>query len=205
MAILILEFLYRLIRGLPAGLKPQARKFYCILLILGSAFALPLASQAQPINREYQLKSVFLLNFAQFTTWPTNTFPQTNSPLVIGILGADPFGSQLDETVRFENWNGHPFIVQRYPRLEDVKPCHLLFVSGSETRRLDKVVSSVKGKPVLTVADGDAVASREIMIRLITQNNRIRFKINLDLVREANLTISSKLLRVAEVETTGNQ
>lgn len=48
---------------------------------------------------EYQVKAVFLFNFAQFVTWPSQP---ADAPLVIGILGDDPFGSYLDETVRGE-------------------------------------------------------------------------------------------------------
>ena len=40
------------------------------------------------------------------------------------------------------------------------------------------------------------------MIRLITEQNRIRLRINLEEARAAGLTLSSKLLRPAEIVTT---
>src|SRR5271163_1246273 len=55
------------------------------------------AARGQTVSHEYPLKAVFLLNFAQFTDWPTNAFDQPDSPLVIGVWGNDPFGAVLDD------------------------------------------------------------------------------------------------------------
>ena len=156
-------------------------------------------AQAQTVSHEYPLKAVFLLNFAQFTDWPTNAFDAPDSPFVIGVLGDDPFGALLDDAVRDEMVNGRKFIVERYHHVEDIKICHILFISQSETRRLDKIVADLKRKSILTVSDIDDSAYRGVCVRFITENNKIRLRINTDSVKEANLTMSSKLLRVAEI------
>jgi hypothetical protein len=89
--------------------------------------------------------------------------------------------------------------VERYLRIEDVKTCHILFISQSETRRLDKIVADLRGKPVLTVSEIDSSAYNGVCVQFITKNNKIRFRINMDSLKEANLTMSSKLLRLAEI------
>lgn len=155
------------------------------------------SAAAEPF-REYQVKAVFLYNFAQFTEWPTNAFANTNSPIVIGILGTDPFGSALDEAVRNETIRGRRLVVEHYRRAEEIQTCHILFISQSEARRLDQDMSSLRGRPILTVSDIDSAALRGVMIRLITENNKIRLRINLDAVNTSRLVISSKLLRAAE-------
>jgi hypothetical protein len=157
-----------------------------------------LTAHAQ-ISREYQLKAAFLYNFVQFTEWPTNAFADSNSPLVIGILGTDPFGSILDETVRGEHVHGRPFNLQRWRTMEEIQTCHILFVSQSEDQRLEKILEFMRGKPVLTVSDIENAAHRGAMIRFVTESNRIRLRINLDAVNAANLKVSSKLLRAAEL------
>ena len=68
---------------------------------------LGLAAQT-PRASEYQIKAVFLFNFAQFVDWPPGAFPDSTAPLVIGVLGDDPFGPYLDETVRGETVRGRP-------------------------------------------------------------------------------------------------
>src|SRR5438128_12279187 len=91
------------------------------LVMAGLVFSSGLESPAQTAPApEYQVKAVFLFNFAQFVEWPRNAFPETRAPLVIGVLGEDPFGSYLDETVRGEKVNDRPLVVQRYHRVEDI-------------------------------------------------------------------------------------
>src|SRR5882762_8203434 len=103
---------------------------------LSGGFAL--LAQTAP-SRENQIKAVFLFNFAQFVEWPAQAFPEARTPLVIGVLGDDPFGAFLDETVRGEKVNNRPLVVQRYRRVEDIEICHILFISASETAKMDRV------------------------------------------------------------------
>ena len=152
----------------------------------------------QTVSHEYPLKAVFLMNFAKFTDWPTNAFDKPGLPLVIGVLGDDPFGAVLDDAVRDESVNGRKFVVERYHRVEDIKTCHILFISQPEARRLDKIVTDLKGKPILTASDMDGSASHGVCVQFITENNKIRLKINTDSLKATGLTMSSKLLRVAE-------
>jgi hypothetical protein len=168
------------------------------------AAAVPADTVAQsPPDAEYQLKAVFLFNFAQFVEWPAGTFPTPEAPLVIGVLGDDPFGPYLDETVRGEKVNDRPLIVRRYRSVEEVTTCHILFVSRHEQGHFQGILDSLRGRSVLTVSDAEGFASRGGMIRFVTDKNRIRFRINLGAAKAANLTLSSKLLRAAQIVPTG--
>jgi len=155
-------------------------------------------------SKEYQVKAGFLYNFAHFTEWPTNAFPDNNSPLVIGVLGNDPFASDLDELVRGEKVNNRPLVVQRYQQVEEIKTCHILFVSQSEARRLDRILASLKNRSILTVGDVEGFAKQGGVIRFITEKNKIRFRINVEAARASHLTISSKLLRAADIIAPGS-
>jgi len=167
---------------------------WLMLFCLGSNVA-----RGQTVSHEYPLKAVFLFNFAQFTDWPTNAFDKPDSPLVIGVLGDDPFGALLDDTVRDEIVNGRKFVVERYQRVEDIKTCHILFISQSETPRLDKILAALKGKPVLTVSDIENADYRGVCVRFLTEKNKIHLRINLASLKDANLVMSSKLLRASEI------
>jgi hypothetical protein len=169
------------------------------MLILLLASSLKLSAQTTA-SAEYQIKAVFLFNFARFVDWPAKAFPDADSPFVIGVLGDDPFGSYLDETVRGEKVNGHPLTVQRYRRVSEIRACQVLFISRSEADRLEQIVASLRGRGILTVGDTDDFAARGGMIRLATEKNKVRMRVNLDAVKAANLAISSKLLRVAEIQ-----
>jgi len=169
-------------------------------LFLLAALACPLlsAAPAQAVTREYQIKAVFLFNFSQFVDWPAATFAAPDSPLIIGILGDDPFGAFLEETIRGEKVGEHPLQIRRYQASDQVD-CHILFISRSEAVRLESELSALNGKSVLTVSDVEGAARRGVVIRFITESNRIRLRVNLDAAKRAGLTVSSKLLRSAEI------
>jgi hypothetical protein len=148
---------------------------------------------------EYQVKAVFLFNFAQFVDWPAEAFADSSTPLVICVLGNDPFGDALDQTVRDERLGSRPFQVRRYHSVDEIKTCHILFISRSEGARSEVILAGLKQRSILTVSDADDFAQRGGMIRFVTDRNRIRLQLNLAATEAAHLTISSKLLRVAEI------
>lgn len=171
--------------------------------IAGTVPALPAQLAAQVATPgEYQLKAVFLFNFAQFVQWPPEVFSAPNAPLVIGILGEDPFGGFLDEAVRNEVIENHPLTVRRFRRVEEITTCHILFVSRSEHGQLERILNSLKGRSILTVGDAETFARRGVMIRFVTEANRIRLRINLAAAESEKLKLSSKLLRPAQIVTT---
>lgn len=169
---------------------------FLFLLVLG-----PLKAQGQA--KEYQIKAVFLFNFAQFVVWPPGAFGQTNAPLRIGILGDDPFGKYLDDAIRGERIGEHPLVVQRYHRPEEIQNCQVLFVSPKEARRMKQILSGLRGRSILTVGEVDGFCRDGGMIRFVMVQNKIRMRINLEAAKGANLTLSSKLLRLAEIVEPG--
>jgi YfiR/HmsC-like len=164
------------------------------LLVVASA----LAGAAAPVS-EYQVKAVFLFNFAQFVEWPASAFPQPNAPFVIGVLGKDPFGGNLDEVVRGETVNRRPLAVARFHDVAEVRDCQILFIPAAELTHIDEILAALKGRSVLTVTDASDAGQRGVMIALVTQDSRIRLRIDLQAAKAGNLTISSKLLRPAEI------
>jgi uncharacterized protein DUF4154 len=152
---------------------------------------------------EYQVKAVFLFNFAQFVGWPAGAFADSMAPMVIGVLGNDPFGSYLDETVRGEKVHRHSLEVRRYRKIEEITTCHILFINPSGERRLEEVLSNLKNRAILTVGDDPGFAQRGGMIRFVSEKSKIRMRINVAAASAVNLTISSKLLRAAEIVTQG--
>ena len=145
----------------------------------------------------HHVKAAFLFNFAQFTEWPPEAFSEKDSPLVIGILGPNPFGDFLAETVRNEVAHGRRITIEHYSKVAEIKTCHILYIGQSEASRLDRVRDTVKDKPVLTVTDVQGAAARGIVVEFITAQNRIRFRINQEAAKAGKLNLSSKLLRVA--------
>jgi hypothetical protein len=172
----------------------------CVVCGLFLTVGLDVSAQAAA-SKEYQVKAVFLFNFAQFVQWPPAAFAGADTPLVIGVLGEDPFGTFLDDTVKDEKVNNRPLQIQRYGQVDDIKTCHVLFVGRSEANRLTQILASLQHRSVLIVSDLDDFVRQGGMVQLATIQNKVRLMINVEATRTANLMISSKLLRSAELVT----
>jgi hypothetical protein len=168
----------------------------CIVLGLVAA---PVTLRGQRKFDEREIKATFLFNFAQFVEWPVTSFADPQAPLVIGLLGDDPFDAVLDAVVRGEVIKNRRLVVTRFRSIEEVDSCHILFVSPSEAPRYRQISEALQGHAILTVGDTDGFATSGGMIRFVTENNHVRLRINLGGARAVGLTVNSRLLKAAEV------
>ena len=148
---------------------------------------------------EFQLKAVFLFHFAQFVDWPDQAFATPQSPLTICVLGEDPFDGFLDDTVKGEKINDHPFAVHRAQSLEEIGRCHILYFSNSDSARVKQDLAAVKGQSVLPVGDGDEFERSGGIIGFMLAENKIRLLVNPEAAKAANQKLSSKLLQAAQI------
>jgi hypothetical protein len=182
------------------------RRLGILIVVLGILLNWTLEAKAQTSDSsdssEYLIKAGFIYNFAKFVEWPATTFSQPDSPIVIGILGTDPFGAIIDRIVEDKKIGGRGFIVKRLKwskDLKELKECKIVFVSSSEKGHLDDFVQALKGLPILTVGETPGFAERGGIIRFTLEDNKVRFEVNVEAAHQADLTISSRLLTLARI------
>ena len=146
---------------------------------------------------EYQVKAAFLYNFAKFIKWPESAFSETNSPLVIGILGEDPFGPSLELALQGKIINGHPLVVRDVDTMADVKQCQVVFICKKPKRNIAQFVNTLHKAGILIVGETDHFTEAGGMINFVMEDAKVRFEINDSAASKAGLTISSKLLTLA--------
>jgi YfiR/HmsC-like len=146
---------------------------------------------------EYEVKAVYLLNFGKFITWPTAATNSSHKLFPICVLGQDPFGRALDTTVSGEDLGGEEVVARRIREPRDALSCRILFISASEKFSLGAIFEVLGNAPVLTVSDLPGFASRGGMIEFVLEQDRVRFSVNLAATKDAGLTLSSQLLKVA--------
>jgi hypothetical protein len=149
------------------------------------------ASAGGPVG-EYQVKAAFLKNLTRFVERPASARAWT-----ICVLGDDPFGPALDAIAG--DAGGGVTIAVRRVHGRDVGECAIVFISASEADRLSAVLGSVKGTPVLTVGDTEGFAARGVVLNFFVEESRVKFEVNVDAARRAQLTISSRLLGLARI------
>ncbi len=147
--------------------------------------------------RALEIEAAFLVKFSSYIHWPKQAFSSPDAPLVIGILGRDPFGSVLDTIARSYVMQGRNVEIRRCTDLRTLCSSHIVFVTVGAMESMEAIVASAADRPILLVGNAPDFLERGGMINFVVVNNRIRFDINVTNSHRAGLEISSKLLKVA--------
>jgi hypothetical protein len=183
-------------RQLLACLRDHAWPRIAIVLMLMAAS--PRAgADGTPVG-EYQLKAVFLFNFAKFVEWPPQAFAGPHDRFTICVLGENPFGSALDEAVRGKTVADRSIAIRLVSSAEQARTCQILFVSASEAKRIRGILEALKNCSVLTVGDTDDFTVNGGVVQFKMKDSRVRIEIDAATAERAGLRISSKLLSLAE-------
>ena len=177
----------------------RLRLLITVAMVMLASVGFEAHAQESSVSSEYLIKAGFIYNFANLVQWPSNAFTQPDSPIVIGILGEDPFGTVLDRVLAGKKVNGRIFLVKRLKSASDLRECHIVFVSSSEMAHLGEAIHLVKGMPILTIGEIPGFAKRGGIINLFLEDNKVHFEVNVEAAKEADLNISSRLLALARI------
>jgi hypothetical protein len=170
---------------------------------LSSAFATPAGEPVLRDDRDKrldsQVKAEYLFKFGNFIDWPAPVLTDTNAPFVIGILGKDPFGRSFAEAGQSERVKDRPVEMRWSSTAEKLTDCQIVFIARSEAHRLDELLSTFAGKPILVVTDEPGAVQRGSMINFFKDRGKVRFELNLAAADRAHLKFSAKLLQVGKV------
>lgn len=161
------------------------------LVLIGGA-----AAGAEARSLEYPIKAAFLYKFGSFVEWPADSFPSASAPVTVCVVGRDPFGPVLDQTVRGQTVGMRPVTVRRLPSVSPASGCHIAYLGGSSEQSTSEAARALARAPVLTVTDG-ARPEAPSAIQFVVVSNRVRFKIDLRAAAQSGVSISSKLLNLA--------
>jgi hypothetical protein len=167
-----------------------------LALLIGS----PSRAESESPLTQYQVEAAFLYHFTKYVTWPPRAFSSPADPILIGVLGDDPFGDELTQTVAREKpVQGRPVRIVRGRSVADVARCHVLFISASEQTRLAQDIAALQraNSAALIVGESENFLHDGGAVRFVIEQNKVRFEINAHNAERAGLTISSRLLSLA--------
>jgi hypothetical protein len=160
--------------------------------------AAPLQAADGTAIGEYQLKAVFLFNFAKFVEWPPEVFGDARAPFTICVAGDNPFGSSLEGAVIGKTVANRPISIRLVSSVQQSRTCQILFIAASERSRMGGLLKALKNCSVLTVGDTDDFTANGGIVQFKVIDARVRIEIDAEAAQRANLRISSKLLSLAE-------
>jgi len=201
-------------------MRIRAYNLMVLALVLLMAAIAPDALAAPVVSSEYQVKAAFLYNFIKFVDWPGEDATDSNEPVVIVVLGKNPFGGafkpienkqvkERDVSVKyFKGLEELEKSGEKDKAIEAIRKCQLLFICPSEEANLREIINLVKNRSVLTVADSKDFLDSGGIIEFVMDGKKVRFGINVTAAKSAKLKVRSQLLRLAkkvvgEKETNG--
>lgn len=159
----------------------------------------PRSARMAPIRRpvlpgQYQVEAAYIYNFLKYVDLP----PSQSKTLCIGILGFNSDDAAFD-SLNGKVVRGRTIVVRHLWWLPSAPAADVLFVSRDERGRLHQVLNKLNNTRVLTIGELDGFAHDGGMINFTIQDQRVRFEINPDAARRAQIRVSSQLLRLATI------
>lgn len=151
---------------------------------------------------EYNIKAGYLRRFMRYVEWPPAVFAQASDPIVVGVLGTNPFGEVLRETLRGLKIQNHEVEVRVVQTAEEAARCHVVFIARRQERNEAAWLAALRGKPILTISESEQGMAQGAVLSLAYENTprgyKVVFNASLPAAREAGLQLSSSLLSSAK-------
>jgi hypothetical protein len=168
----------------------------CLLLTADfSSYAGPLQSSSAP--SQAQIGAAFVFNFAKFTEWPPQTLPNAMSPVTVCFVGAEDIRAAFQSITAGKDVNGHPVLVRNAKAAAEVRECQVVYVDASSSAVLMDVLKNARQSCTLAIGTSEDFLTRGGIIRLLVENNRMRFDVNVGAAGRTKIHLSSKLLALA--------
>jgi uncharacterized protein DUF4154 len=190
------------VRGSAARYRRGTGALVCAALLWTLTAASWNARAAEdPESLELRVKAAFLYKFAGYVEWPPKSFERPETPVTIGVIGAESLAAELTQAVTGRTVNDRPVTVRRLKAGESLTGIHVLFVGRAENARLDQLAQSAQPRSILTVTESAGALERGSVINFVLTDGRVRFEIALDSAEKSGLKLSSRLLAVAQQVT----
>ena len=165
-----------------------------MILLAYSGYSANIAANTN-IAKSEQIKAGFLLHFASFVKWPTES-----DTINICIVGRDPFGTFLKSMLetRPTNRQGNRVTLRRLQVGQDVSHCQILFVTQQSVNSIFWKTLPPKHS-ILLVSDYKHFEDNGGIVFFFEKNKRLRIAVNLEEARKHNLHISSELLKLVKI------
>ncbi len=175
----------------------RLRRFRGAFLATLLALCLLGPSQEAKAATEYEIKAVYLLMFAKSIGWTEAMFADAQAPLVVGVLGNDPFGTVLNNAFRGETVgrSKRPLVVIRARNAAALPQCHIVFVSKSEERQALNIVARFRGKPTLVIGDFSPFSAKGGHLNFILSGGAVKYEFNASAIQKNGLKLPSKIQR----------
>jgi hypothetical protein len=149
--------------------------------------------------KEHDLKAAFVYNFLVFAEWPESAFKNSEAPIVVGILGKDPFDGALEKAFKDRTAHGRKIEIRQLDAARGATACQLVFIPDGEKKNLADVLAAAKDRNVLVVCESGGLAAKGAALNLVVEDKKVKIEANPAAASRAGVKLSAKLLKLARI------
>ena len=160
-------------------------------LFVIALFSCVSSSFAQTTN--YQVHSLFVLNIARYSTWPTH-----GSEFTITVYGKSKMYDELAKQVVGKNINGATIKIVQADDITQIGTPQILFLAEGKSSQLNDILKATEGKSIMVIAEREGLFKKGAGFSfIIMENNTLRYDINNAELEKRQIKVSKNLTTLA--------
>ena len=143
---------------------------------------------------EHEQKLLLMCRLAVYTEWPAESMGDAEQPIILGILGQDPFGSATN-LVAGRTVKKRRIEVKHFRSPEELRACHLLYFGGGELNLSSELADKFAAYHILTFGDSEDFERQGGVVSFVKDGTLVRFNVNKKALKAAKLNIAAVLVK----------
>lgn len=149
------------------------------------------AARAQTTN--YQVHSLFVLNIAKYSTWPSNA-----GEFHIVVFGKSKMYEELMKQVSGKHINGQIIKVTQTDDAGEIGAAQIVFLADGKSSNLSDIVKATDGRSTMVIAEREGLFRKGAGFSFVLmENNTLRYDINNVELEKRNIKVSKNLAALA--------
>lgn len=168
------------------------RTYITLAMILLTLFSASLFA-ANTATKADKVKAAIVYKLTKFITWP-----EKKQTLALCIIGSGAINSELLKINHKLSMGRRISVTHKIPTAPLEKLCDVVYIHSTKMDLISDIIKKLQNKPVLTISDSENFVYQGGVIGLLRTGSRIRFAISKNATRNAGISISSQLMRLAK-------
>jgi hypothetical protein len=142
----------------------------------------------------HEIHAAMLYNFVKYVQWPNEG---EAGSFVVGVIGDDNVYNTLKSWYQGKPRGSKKYEIKKLGSPSEAGTCQVVYIGRSKNRDFNDVKTSVSGKSILTITDGNGMGEKGSCINFRVIEGKLKFEINQATVSSSNLKVSTQLSSMA--------
>ncbi len=142
----------------------------------------------------HEIHAAMLFNFIKYVQWPNEGEP---GEFVVGVIGDDNVFNTLSQWYNGKPKGSKKYVIKKLTSADESSTCQVVYVGKSKNKEFENIKSSIEGKSILTITDGNGLGQKGSCINFKVIDGKLKFELNQATLTGSNLKVSTQLSSMA--------